>query len=182
MSVHTNFETVPLAELEQKGLISDESSHLPVILVVDNEQVIADTRAAILAGWGYAPLAAYNAESALELASVIPPDVLICDETLARTNGMDLAIAIWATVPDCKVILCSERTESPSTLTLARRAGHKFALLPKPAHPKQLQALLEKLDLSGSAGLGVNTIANELGSNQGKIPTVTGNDTLSLQL
>jgi|SRR5271168_3264889 len=151
MSTIGNFEIVPLAELERKGLLGVEQRYLPVVLVVDNEQIIADTRAAILEGWGYAPLTAYDAESALELASVIPPEVLIADATLARMNGVDLAIAIWASVPDCKVILFCERTEDYESLATAQKAGYNFTLLQKPAHPKLLQAVLDNLDLKGSA-------------------------------
>jgi len=147
MSATCNFETVLLAELERKSLITDEQRYRPVVLVVDNEPVIADTRTAILAGWGYAPLTAYDVESALELASVIPPEVLIADVMLARMSGVDLAIGIRATVPDCKVVLFSERSGGDDSLTAARKAGYKFAVLPKPVYPRELQALLEELDL-----------------------------------
>jgi DNA-binding response OmpR family regulator len=61
---------------------------------VDDEQIIADTRVAILHSWGYAAVACYDAETALELASVIPPEILVSDVLLTGMNGVDLAIAI----------------------------------------------------------------------------------------
>jgi DNA-binding response OmpR family regulator len=44
--------------------------------------------------WGYAAVACYDAETALELASVIPPEILVSDVLLTGMNGVDLAIAI----------------------------------------------------------------------------------------
>jgi DNA-binding response OmpR family regulator len=145
-----NFEQIPLTELAQKGLITMGDQHVPVVLVVDDEQIIADTRAAILTGWGYAVLTAYDAESALELARVIPPELLISDVILTRMNGVDLAISMREMVPDCKVILFSGLTDGYEFVAGARHAGHEFTLLSKPVHPAQLWALLAELNLRTS--------------------------------
>jgi hypothetical protein len=47
MSNSFRFETVTLAEMAQRGLVAETADHRPVVLVVDDEQIIADTRAAI---------------------------------------------------------------------------------------------------------------------------------------
>lgn len=142
MSSALNVETIPLADLPLGALLIEESGHRPVVLVVDDEEIIADTRVAILAGWGYAAMACYDAESALEMARVIPPEILITDVCLTGMNGVDLAIEIRSKVPDCKVILFSGRADSLNLLELARNVGHNFTLLQKPVHPVELLAHL----------------------------------------
>jgi DNA-binding response OmpR family regulator len=143
MSFALNIETIPLADLPRDASQIEESPHRPVVLVVDDEEIIADTRAAILAGWGYAAMASYDAETALEMARVIPPEILITDVCLTGMNGVDLAIEIQSRVPDCKVILFSGQADSLNLLALARNAGHNFTLLQKPVHPAELLAHLK---------------------------------------
>jgi PleD family two-component response regulator len=62
-----HFETVPLAEvpLARANSVDEQSV---VVMVVDDEKVIADTLVAILARSGYTAIAAYDGESALERA------------------------------------------------------------------------------------------------------------------
>jgi CheY-like chemotaxis protein len=151
MLAFSYFEKIPLTELAKKGLATVENQHLPLVLVVDDEHIIADTRAAILTGWGYAVLTAYDAESAMELARVVPPELLISDVILTRMNGVELAIAIREMVPDCKVILFSGLADGHEFVARAHRAGHEFTLLSKPVHPAQLWTLLSGLNLRTSA-------------------------------
>lgn len=142
MSSALSVETISLADLPLAASKIEESGHRPVVLVVDDEEIIADTRVAILAGWGYAAMASYDAETALEMARVIPPEILICDACLTGMNGVDLAIEIRSKVPDCKVILFSGQADSLNLLALTRNAGHNFTLLQKPVHPAELLAHL----------------------------------------
>jgi len=142
MSFALNVETILLADLPLGASEIEETRHHPVVLVVDDEEIIADTRVAILASWGYAAMASYDAETALEIARVIPPEILISDVCLAGMNGVDLAIEIRSRVSDCKVILFSGQANSLNLLALARNAGHNFTLLQKPVHPAELLAHL----------------------------------------
>jgi DNA-binding NtrC family response regulator len=147
MLTESRFETVPLAEIERMGLVPEITQHRPVVLVVNDEQIIADTRAAIFRSWGYATITAYDAQSALTLADTIPPELLVTDTLLTGMNGVDLAIAIRMSVPDCKVILIGEEAGSSDMLAAACNLGHDFALLDKPLHPIQLFAHLSEINL-----------------------------------
>jgi len=151
MPISSRFETVPFAEISQKNLVADNSQHRPIVLVVDDEQIIADTRAAIFRSWGYTALTAYDAESALELAKVIPPELLVSDVLLARMNGVDLAIAIKKFVPDCKIILFSGQPGTIDMLAAARISGHDFPLLDKPLHPAQLFTYLSTIEFGSQS-------------------------------
>ena len=145
MAIRLSFETVPIVEIRRKGIVTDADQHRPVVLVVDDEEIIADTRTTILNSWGYAAMTAYSAEAALELAEVIPPDVLISDVILTGMNGLDLAVAIQAIAPDCKIILFSGLPTSADVFATVPDAWQRFTLLEKPLHPNQLLAQLNKL-------------------------------------
>jgi len=146
MKTEFRFETISLAEMGRKGLVAETSDYRPVVLIVDDEPIIADTRAAILNAWGYATMTAYDAESALQFAEVIPPELLITDVQMTGMNGVDLAIAIKMSAPDCKVILFSGHAGSNEIITSARNSGYDFPLLAKPLQPAQLLAYLSKID------------------------------------
>jgi DNA-binding response OmpR family regulator len=140
MSRGMNFETVPVAELALRGITCPADPPKPVVLVVDDEVVIADTLAAILARNGMAAMAAYDGESALKIMLTIPPDLLLTDVAMPGMSGIDLAISMRSAHPDCKVLLFSGQASTLDLLANARNEGHDFALLLKPVHPTELLA------------------------------------------
>jgi CheY-like chemotaxis protein len=119
---------------------ADTHSYRPVVLVVDDESVIADTLAEILSRSGYAAMAAYDGEDALETALLTPPEMLITDVILPGINGIELAMRVRRIFPDCKVLLFSGQAHSTDLLAHAISAGHRFNLLRKPIHPRDLLA------------------------------------------
>jgi DNA-binding response OmpR family regulator len=147
MSTETGFQTVPLAELAARGISSQDDQPKPVVLVVDDEVVIADTLTAILARSGIAAMTAYDAESALEIMLTIPPDLLLTDVAMPGMSGIELAIAVKQSIPDCKVMLFSGQAATVDLLAKAHDAGHDFTTLQKPIHPTELLARIsETLD------------------------------------
>jgi CheY-like chemotaxis protein len=136
--VETNFETISLSELETRHLVPEQSAFHPVVLVVDDEAIIADTLVVILKNQGYAAGAAYSGEAALEIARVVPPELLISDVVMPGMSGIRLAIAITETVPDCKVLLFSGQAATTDILAEARDSGREFNVLTKPIHPSFL--------------------------------------------
>ena len=92
-------------------------------------------------------MGAYDAESALDLARVIPPELLISDVILPGMNRIDLAIAMKKAVRDCRVLLFSGHAASVDLLASARDAGHDFTILAKPIHPAELLARISELEM-----------------------------------
>ncbi len=135
-------ETVAVAELRNIGLQPDRLAPRPVALVVDDERMIADTLVAILRLHDFAAFAAYDAAGALEFASLIPPDVLVSDVLMPGMNGIELAIALTAAVPDCKVLLISGSARSSNE--------RRFSVLAKPIHPTDLLARVAALGVSSA--------------------------------
>jgi DNA-binding NtrC family response regulator len=110
----------------------------PVVFIVDDERVIADTLSIILSKSGFSTMTAYDGESALELARAVHPDLLISDVVMPEMTGVDLAIAVTETVPGCKVLLFSGQAAIVDLLEKARRRGHDFTILTKPVHPTDM--------------------------------------------
>ncbi len=140
-----NFECVPLAELHARGLKQDTTATPPLVLVVDDERIIADTLVAILKQAGLAALAAYNGESALEMALLVPPNLLLSDVVMPGMNGIELALAVKKAIPDCEVLLFSGQASAVDLLEHAKDRGLECSLLAKPVHPKDLLVRLARL-------------------------------------
>jgi DNA-binding response OmpR family regulator len=140
MTVRKNFPTVPIEEVPLSNLSANQGSYRPVVMVVDDESSIADTLSEILSRSGYAAVTAYDGDSALESALLMPPEMLITDVVLPGMSGIDLAITIRRIFPDCKVILFSGQASTADLLAAANREGHQFVLLNKPVHPADLLA------------------------------------------
>lgn len=114
------------------------------VLVVDDESAIADTIAKILMLSGYAAIAAYDGNSALETALLKPPELLITDVVLPGMNGVELAMTIKRVYPDCKILLFSGQASTADLLASAHQSGHRFTLLSKPVPPQDLLAMVAK--------------------------------------
>jgi len=112
------------------------------VLVLDDEQVIANTLALILNRSGFEARAVYDGQSAIESAQELAPDFLISDVIMAGMTGIDAAVRISEIVPHCHVILFSGQAATADLLERAEANGHHFELLVKPVHPR---ALLERL-------------------------------------
>jgi DNA-binding NtrC family response regulator len=130
-------EEVPLDESTEK------IDGRPTILVVDDEPLVADTLAMILTHAGYRAMRAYDARTALEMASLQPPDLLISDVAMPEMNGVELALGMVSLVPQCQVVLFSGHARSVD-LMRAYDAGHDFPLMAKPMHPKDMLGQVAK--------------------------------------
>lgn len=140
MSKKNTFPTVPLQDVPSPGSVENNEPYRPVVMVVDDESSIADTLAEILSRSGYAAVTAYDGDSALETALLMPPEMLITDVVLPGMSGIDLAITVKRIFPDCKIILFSGQASTADLLAAANRDGHQFVLLSKPVHPGDLLA------------------------------------------
>lgn len=113
------------------------------VLILDDEQIIANTLVLILNRSGFEARAVYNGEAAIEVARELAPDVLISDVIMQGMTGIDAAIRISEIVPHCRVILFSGQAATSDLLERAHANGHRFELLVKPVHPR---ALLDRLN------------------------------------
>ncbi|MES2219445.1 MAG: response regulator [Acidobacteriota bacterium] len=151
MSQSENFATVPLTDLFAKGFAAQIGPRNPVVLVVDDEVVIADTLTTILAQHGIAAMTAYDGFDALEVARIIPPDLLLADVVMPGMSGIDVATAIKKDIPDCAILLFSGQAATPGLPPKAGNQWCDFEVLLKPIHPQKLvQLIFERLHLEAN--------------------------------
>ncbi|HEY2467105.1 MAG TPA: response regulator [Terracidiphilus sp.] len=122
--------------------MSPSAANPPRVLVVDDEQIIADTLKLILDRNGFQASAAYDGFEAIDLARESTPDVLLCDVIMPGLNGIEVAIQIRAIHPGCRVFLLSGQAAVEDLLRNARMRGYDFDILIKPIHPTELLKLL----------------------------------------
>ncbi len=151
--IKNNFATVAVSEILKAGLYPDSTRPAPYLLVVDDEAVIADTLGAIFRNHGYAVAVTYDAESAIEVAELAPPELVITDFVLPRMNGVELAFCLQDSIPDCRICLISGQPEEAYGLaaTMLRKEVRCFA---KPVDPKELLNEAAKLLSSGNNNSG----------------------------
>lgn len=148
--MNTHFPTVPVNEIRQHYGSMDTPVR-PLVLVVDDEPLITETLAAILNASGLSALTAPDGLTALEMVSVMPPDVLITDVAMPGLNGFELAIEVARTVPDCAIILFSGQTSTSEMAAALAGSGRDVVTLIKPVHPTTLLAqVFERLNARGS--------------------------------
>lgn len=112
------------------------------VLVVDDEQLVADTVAEILCQNGFDAVGVYSGKEALEAAAKLNPDVLLTDVLMPRMTGVELAIQFQAKYPRARILLFSGQASTADIVQEAKANGHHFDLLPKPIHPESLIAKL----------------------------------------
>ena len=130
-----NCQVVSMDEVPQEQ--SARSRRLDV-LVVDDERIIADTLATILSRSGYSVRTAYDGVSALELAQAHRPSLVISDVVMPGMSGVELALTLERTIPECRILLFSGQAATVDLLEQARQMGHEFAILSKPIHPSDM--------------------------------------------
>lgn len=64
-----------------------ESTRVPTILIIDDEELICELIVSLLQGEGYNTLAATDGRRGIELARTHLPDLIICDVTMPSTDG-----------------------------------------------------------------------------------------------
>src|SRR5277367_1410072 len=101
------FEVVPIAEVSTDDAVALPEKNKPLVLIVDDERIIADTLSMILSRSGFSTMTAYDGLEGLEIAQSARPDLVISDVVMPRMTGVELAITVTQTVPTCKILLFS---------------------------------------------------------------------------
>lgn len=114
----------------------------PQVLVVDDDRKLADALSVVLNQHGYSARAAYGGADAIQKALKTPPDFILMDVMMSGIDGVDSAIAISETLPNCRILLMSGAESARQRLEKGSRRGHTFELMMKPV---LTDSLLEKL-------------------------------------
>ena len=100
------------------------------VLIVDDDQDIAQMLAALMKKEGLSSLVAYDGETALQMVPVRAPDLMLVDVTMPGIDGMEVLKRVKETNPCLPVIMITAYAAIPTSVA-AMRAG-AFDYLPKP--------------------------------------------------
>lgn len=134
-----------IASQVRKARAKSNGENCPSILVVDDEERLANTMTEILNISGFCAFTAYEGKSALQIAEEIQPDYLLTDVVMPEMNGVELAIEVRRKLPETKILLFSGQAGTIDLLEEARAAGHDFEVLEKPMHPVRLIEHLKRM-------------------------------------
>lgn len=129
------FRPLPEPAYGSQSLVSGGRPH---VLVVDDENLIADSVAAILNRNGFDAVARYSGVAALASLEVRYPDIVVSDAMLPDLDGIQMALSLRLACPKLRVVLFSGNVATASLIELATGDGYSFELLTKPVHPADL--------------------------------------------
>ena len=109
----------------------------PKVLVIDDEQIVADTLATILKLHGFNSKSFHSGEAALECVEGFHPDVVLSDIRMHKLDGIETAKRIRELHPECRIILfTATRVDDSTRHQIIEELGFEF--LERPLHPAEV--------------------------------------------
>ena len=109
------------------------------ILIVDDEQLTADTLGIIFRKSGFESRVAYSVEDALECARSFDPELILCDITMPGRDGIELMDVLGRERPQCRVlVLTGYYSNLRSVREQIARMPQRTHILTKPCPPEEL--------------------------------------------
>ena len=116
---------------------------LKTILIVDDDEAMADNLCDILSDEGYDPIMANTCTDALAQADTRHPQVALLDLKLPDDTGINLLAKLKEKNPDCVCALMTAFADVDSAVTALEKGA--FHYLQKPVRPIELINLLERI-------------------------------------
>lgn len=115
------------------------------VLVVEDDDSLADLVKTVLEGEDYTVFTAPSAEIAKEVIEIEKPDLAIIDIILPGQGGMDLILDIHSLCPNLAIILTSGKIDmNKSTFKVLAHQFGVVSILPKPFTIEELLATVQE--------------------------------------
>jgi CheY-like chemotaxis protein len=119
------------------------------ILVVDDEQMVADTLGIIFEKRGFDCRVSYTGAEAMACTEDFCPELLLCDMSMPGMSGLEVVSNVTQKFPDCRVLLLTGHyTNLGSARKWARSHRAPSRIMTKPVLPalllEEADALLHK--------------------------------------
>ena len=109
------------------------------VLIVDDNEIVADTLCRIFQESGFEASVAYSANEGLMVARTIRPRLLLCDIAMPNRSGIDLMIEIGKELPSCHMIMMTGHPDYlPKVDQQAQRMRNEVWVVLKPFDPQEL--------------------------------------------
>ena len=127
----------------------------PLILIVEDEKILADSMALYLERHAYATAVAYAGEESLQLAEENSPDVMVVDIHLPGIDGLEVLRHLREVSPGTEVVMITAYA-SITTAVEAMKCG-AFHYLSKPLDLVDLCAVVAKALTNGHTHQGLSS-------------------------
>jgi response regulator RpfG family c-di-GMP phosphodiesterase len=104
----SNISNVPVEETRENRLSSESGSRQPIVLFIGNQPETILPLNEVLPDSNFTAITVPDEYSALKIAAVIPPQLVVADVRTPGVKWLALAMALKHAVPDCKVLLIHE--------------------------------------------------------------------------
>ena len=98
----------------------------PIVLLVSNQPETVPPLTEILPHSDFTAITVPDERSALEIAALIPPELVVADVRTPGVKWLALAMALKQGVPDCKVLLISDPPWQPGLPGSPNLAARNF--------------------------------------------------------
>ncbi len=117
-----------------------------LILVVDDEPLVAQTLTLVFRRNGFEVLTAFDAEQALAVARLAPPDLVLCDIDMPGRDGISLMSDLSVELPDCPILVLTGFYSALNRVrAVTRTMKQAVTIVTKPCQPEDLLRHAEQL-------------------------------------
>ena len=117
-------------------------SSSPLVLVVEDEKILAESIGIFLERHRYATAVAHSGEDGVRLAEELGPDVAVMDIRLPGMDGLTALERIREAAPGIEAVIMTAHATVPSAVEAMRRGA--FDYLSKPVDLDELRLVIEK--------------------------------------
>jgi two-component system OmpR family response regulator len=135
---------------------------LPRVLVVDDEESLAEVLASVLRRDGWAARTAYTGEDAVREARVFQPDVVVLDMMLPDLDGLEVLAKVRTLDPDVAVLFLTARESVEERIAGITAGGDDYVTKPFSLEEvlARLRGLLRRSGGVRAPGASVLTVAD----------------------
>ena len=120
----------------------------PLIFIVDDEAVVAQTLSIILRTERYNAVWFNDPFAVLTLGQTKRPELVISGAMMPNLSGIEVAVRITEDVLGSQVLLIFGQPQTEEQLRVAQNRGYSFDLQAKPIHPAELLSRVRSLVLT----------------------------------
>jgi DNA-binding response OmpR family regulator len=114
----------------------------PLILIVEDEKILAESMAVYLERHAYATMVAHAGEDGVRMAEENNPDVAVVDLRLPGIDGLEVLERLREVSPGIEVILATAHASDATPVEAKKRGA--FDYLNKPVDLAELKAVLDR--------------------------------------
>jgi two-component system response regulator HydG len=146
---------------------------MAMILIVDDDELVRDTLAALVRVSGHTVRCAATGNEALEIISREDVDVVLTDVTMPGVSGLDLCRYVAQHRPDVPVVMVTAHSDVETAIASLRVGAYDFIL--KPVTSEALRAALERAVHHGGLQRKLAQLRNVAPTETAEVQDILGN-------